>query len=304
MKLIKKRLNYLENQDNLDIYIKKISKYPLLTLEEEKELILKLQKFNDVEAARQLVCANLRLVVKIAMEYHTIYNNIMDLIQEGNIGLMKAVSKFDLTKGAKLSYYASWWIRSYILKYILNNFRLVRIGTTQAQKKLFYRLMREKERLEAQGIDITPKLLANKFNVREKDITETSPRLLGSHNEISLQNFLNNEYKITYQDLLVDQTLLTDDYIAENELKELIKKGLNDFIKTLKEKELTIFQERLISENPKTLQEIADKFGLSSRERIRQIENVVIKKLRNHYKFLLEPVIEVSNRKSWFIKNK
>ncbi len=133
--------------DLLKQYIRDISKYSLLSPDEEYKLAIQLKSTGDVEAARKLVTANLRLVVKIAMEYRSTYQNVMDLIQEGNVGLMKAVSKFDPSKGAKLSYYASWWIKSYILKYILDNFRLVRVGTTQAQKKLFFHLMKEKERL-------------------------------------------------------------------------------------------------------------------------------------------------------------
>src|SRR6185295_5011829 len=139
-------------------YLEEVKRYPLLEPNKEFELAVKLKEQGDMNAAKTLVSANLRLVVKIAFEYRTYYSNLLDLIQEGNIGLMKAVSKFDPTKGARLGYYASWWIRSYILKYLLDNFRLVKVGTTQAQKKLFYHLMREKERLEAQGLLAGPKL--------------------------------------------------------------------------------------------------------------------------------------------------
>ena len=156
------------------------------TPKEEFQLAAKLAKTGDLDAAKRLVSANLRLVVKIAFEYRSMYSNLLDLIQEGNIGLMKAVSKFDPTKGARLGYYASWWIRSYILKYLFDNFRLVKIGTTQAQKKLFYHLMREKERLEAQGLLAGPKLLAEKLNVREKDVVEMEQRLSGRGAEMSL----------------------------------------------------------------------------------------------------------------------
>lgn len=270
-------------ESTLIAYMQEIAKYKPLPSRKVTNLAIRVQAFNDIEAVHQLVCANLRLVVKIAMEYHTAYGNIMDLIQEGNIGLMKAVSKFDPTKGVKLSYYAGLWIRSYIVKYILDNFRLVKIGTTQAQKKLFYQLIKERERLEAQGLDIAPRLLADKLSVREKDVMEMSQRLLGA-NEVNLQSPLNLDSKrmVTQQDLLVDQKLLPDDRLAENELQELFMRGLDTFTKTLKEKELVIFQERLISENPKTLQEIADQFGLT-RERIRQLEIDVIEKLKNHY---------------------
>src|SRR6185295_11197060 len=149
-------------------------------------LVARLREKGDIEAAKLLVSANLRLVVKIALEYRSMYANLLDLVQEGNIGLLKAASKFAPAKGARLGYYASWWIRSSILKYLLDNFRLVRIGTTQAQKKLFYHLMREKQRLEAQGLLAGPKLLAEKLNVREKDVVEMEQRLSGRGAEVSL----------------------------------------------------------------------------------------------------------------------
>ena len=176
----------ISSNDPLKTYLDEIRRYPLLEPKEEYDLVVRLRDQGDVGAARLLVSANLRLVVKIAFEYRTIYSNLLDLIQEGNIGLMKAVSKFDPTKGARLGYYASWWIRSYILKYLLDNFRLVRVGTTQAQKKLFYHLMREKEPLESQGLLAGPKLLAEKLNVREKDVVEMEQRLSGRGAEMSL----------------------------------------------------------------------------------------------------------------------
>ena len=150
-------------KDPLTQYIKEITKHKLLTIEEEKKLVKQLHETGDIEAAKKLVMANLRLVVKISMEYKTAYKNVMDLIQEGNMGLMKAVSKYNPEKGAKLSYYASWWIKSYVLKFILDNFRLIKIGTTADQKKLFYNLMREKERLQNQGIEPSVALISENY---------------------------------------------------------------------------------------------------------------------------------------------
>ncbi|MEW6056864.1 MAG: RNA polymerase factor sigma-32 [Bdellovibrionota bacterium] len=275
------------HQDLLKQYLAEVSKYALLTPEEEFALAVRLKETGDLEAARRLVSANLRLVVKIAMEYRSAYQNVMDLIQEGNVGLMKAVSKFDPSKGAKLSYYASWWIRSYILKYILDNFRLVRLGTTQAQKKLFFHLMREKDRLEAQGFQVGPKLLADRLQVREQDVVEMQQRLSGRGAEMSLNQPVGaeneGENRTTHQDLLPDGAAAPDDQFEQTELKQIIKEHLDDFAKTLKEKELAVFQERLAAEQPKTLQEVADLFGLT-RERARQIEVRVIEKLREYYK--------------------
>jgi RNA polymerase sigma-32 factor len=273
-------------QDLLKQYIREVGRYALLSPEEEFSLAVRLKETGDMEAARRLVSANLRLVVKIAMEYRSAYQNIMDLIQEGNIGLMKAVSKFDPSKGAKLSYYASWWIRSYILKYILDNFRLVRVGTTQAQKKLFFHLMREKERLEAQGLEAGPKLLADKLQVREQDVIEMEQRLSGRGAEMSLNNPIGGdegEAKESHLDMLVDTQESASDVFEQAELKEILSKRIQEFAKTLKEKELAVFQERLAADQPKTLQEVADKFGLT-RERARQIEAQVIEKLREYYK--------------------
>src|SRR5690606_10559331 len=173
-------------QDPLTVYLKEIARYKLLSIEEEKALTQELFETGDIEVAKKLVVANLRLVVKIALEYKSAYKNVMDLIQEGNIGLMKAVSKYDPAKGAKLSYYASWWIRSYILKFILDNFRLVKIGTTQEQKKLFYNLMREKQRLMNMGINPDVKLLSENLGVSEKAVIEMDHRLGSRGQEMSL----------------------------------------------------------------------------------------------------------------------
>ena len=271
--------------DPLRRYLEEIRQYPLLDPEEEFSLAIRLKEQGDIKAAKALVSANLRLVVKIAFEYQTYYSNLLDLIQEGNIGLMKAVSKFDPTKGARLGYYASWWIRSYILKYLLDNFRLVRVGTTQAQKKLFYHLMREKEKLEAQGLLSGPKLLAAKLNVREKDVVEMEQRLSGSGAELSLDTPIQagTDKPTSHLDLLVDATESTDEALARQELLQILREQLPDFQKLLNDKERKILQVRLLAEDPKTLQEVADLYGLT-RERARQIEAKVIEKLRDFLK--------------------
>lgn len=268
--------------DPLRRYMEEVRRHPLLEPEEEFRLAQDLQQKGDLNAAKRLVSANLRLVVKIAFEYRSLYANVLDLIQEGNIGLMKAVSKFDPTKGARLGYYSSWWIRSYILKYLLDNFRLVRIGKTQAQKKLFYHLLREKERLEAQGILAGPKLLAEKLDVREKDVVEMSHRLSSRGAETSLDTPMDSsgESKTTQMDLLVDDHENPDQALEREQLLTLLRDELPAFEKTLSDKELRILRERLLAEEPKTLQEIADHYGLT-RERSRQIEVKVIEKLKD-----------------------
>ncbi len=270
----------VSSTDPLRRYLEEVRRHPMLAPEEEFRLAQRLRDSGDIEAAKTLVAANLRLVVKIAFEYRNFYNNTLDLIQEGNVGLMKAVSKFDPTKGARLGYYASWWIRSYILKYLLDNFRLVKIGTTQAQKKLFYHLMREKQRLEAQGMMAGPKLLAEKLEVREKDVIEMSLRLGSSGAEMSLDAPVDPETGATTRlDFLADDHEGADESLARQELLRLLKDKLPDFEKELGEKELRILKERLLSDEPKTLQEVADNYGLT-RERARQIEVKVLQKLR------------------------
>jgi RNA polymerase sigma-32 factor len=269
--------------DPLRQYMEEVKRHPLLEPEEEFRLAIKLKDEGDLNAARRLVTANLRLVVKIAMEYRSYYSNLLDLIQEGNIGLMKAVSKFDPTKGARLGYYSSWWIRSYILKYLLDNFRLVKIGTTQAQKKLFYHLMREKERLEAQGLLAGPKLLAERLNVREKDVVEMEQRLSGRGAELSLDAPVNSSGdeggETSHMSLLADERELADDAMGRQQLLDLLKEKLPELEKELNEREKQILNDRLLAEEPKTLQEVASRYGLT-RERARQIEAKVIAKLR------------------------
>lgn len=275
-----KQSTALKVQDPLALYMKEISRYKLLTLDEEKELTAELLRTGDIEVAKKLVLANLRLVVKIAMEYRSAYKNVMDLIQEGNIGLMKAVSKYDPGKGAKLSYYASWWIRSYILKFILDNFRLVRIGTTQEQKKLFYNLMREKQRLMSMGLSPDVKQLSETLGVSEKAVIEMDQRLGSSGQEMSLDKPLDSDSGTqTIGDLIGDDEDTPEVQLGELQNLEILRQHLGDFIKTLKPRDQEIFEKRLLSEIPQSLQSIADQYGVS-RERIRQVEERLIGQLK------------------------
>ena len=270
----------LKAQDPLTVYLKEISRYKLLTPEEEKDLTLELLKTGDIEVAKKLVLANLRLVVKIAFEYRNAYKNVMDLIQEGNIGLMKAVSKFDPSKGAKLSYYASWWIRSYILKFILDNFRLVKIGTTQEQKRLFYNLMKEKQRLMSMGIAPDVKLLSENLGVSEKAVIEMDQRLSSGGQEVSLDKPLDDDgSRQTLSELIGDDQEALDSHLGDIQNLEILKENLGNFIKQLKPRDKEIFEKRLLSEIPESLQSIADQYGVS-RERIRQIEERLIEQLK------------------------
>lgn len=275
-----KKSTDLKVRDPLQIYLKEIARHKLLTIEEERELTAELLRTGDIEVAKKLVLANLRLVVKIAFEYRNATKNIMDLIQEGNIGLMKAVSKYDPSKGAKLSYYASWWIRSYILKYILDNFRLVKIGTTQEQKKLFYNLMREKQRLMSMGIAPDVKLLSENLGVSEKSVMEMDQRLSTHGQEVSLDKPLDEDGgRQTLGDLIGDDGDSPEAMLEGIQNLAILKEHLGEFVKGLKPRDQEIFQKRLLSEIPESLQSIADQYGVS-RERIRQVEERLIEQLK------------------------
>ena len=266
--------------DPLKQYIKDISRYKLLSQEEEQSLVQELQETGDIEAAKALVVANLRLVVKIAMEYRSAYKNVMDLIQEGNIGLMKAVSKYNPDKGAKLSYYASWWIKSYILKFILDNFRLVKVGTTAEQKKLFYNRMREKERLMNQGIEPEAKLISQNLGVSEEAVKEMDLRLSSRGAALSLDAPLTGEDGGgSAYDLLSNDEDDIEELLGHQQGLEILEQHLDEFIADLKPRDKEIFRKRLLSEVPPSLQSIADDYGVS-RERIRQIEARLLEKLK------------------------
>jgi RNA polymerase sigma-32 factor len=265
--------------DPLNQYIKEISRYKLLTPEEEELLIREMQETGDIEVAKKLVLANLRLVVKIAIEYRSAWQNVMDLIQEGNIGLMKAVSKYDATKGAKLSYYASWWIRSYILKYILDNFRMVKIGTTNEQKKLFFNLLKEKERLIGMGINPDNKLISANLGVSEKAVAIMDRRLSSGGSEVSIDAKLDNEGPSLGETLINADEVPVDVKLSELQGVEILREHLKTFLDDLKERDREIFEKRLLSEVPASLQNIADQYGVS-RERIRQIEERLINNLK------------------------
>jgi len=284
----------LVKRDPLTAYIQETRRYPLLSREEEHELAVKLVEEGDAAAARRLIEANLRLVVKISYEYRRAHRNLLDLIQEGNIGLMQAVRKYDPYRGVKLSSYAAWWIRAYILKFILNNWRLVKIGTTQAQRKLFFNLRKEKERLEQLGFAPEPALLAERLDVRERDIIEMETRM-GSP-EASFDAPLasqEGEGTRTRHDLVAGEEEGRPDFAVEqNEFQTLLREKLETFAATLKGREETIFRERWLTETPKTLQELGDDYGVS-RERARQLEKRILGRLRKYLEAELGTAVDI-----------
>ncbi|MCI0495710.1 RNA polymerase factor sigma-32 [candidate division KSB1 bacterium] len=268
--------------DPLQRYLSEISTYKLLTREQERELGIRVRKYGDKEAAYQLVTSNLRLVVKIALEFQRVWmQNLLDLIQEGNIGLMQAVKKFDPYKNVKFSYYASFWIKAYILKFIMDNWRLVKIGTTQGQRKLFFKLKKEKQKLVDLGFDPKPKLLSERLGVSEREIVDMDQRLDGW--DVSLDAPLKDDSDTERIEFLSTATESIEDQVSKKEIEVLLQNKIAEFRKKMTPREIEIFDLRIYSDNPVTLQEIGDRYGIS-RERVRQVEKNIIKKMREFFK--------------------
>ena len=272
----------LVKSDPIQSYLNEISRYKLLTRDQEVELGKRIQEEEDQEAAYIMTTSNLRLVVKIALEFHRIWvQNLSDLIQEGNIGLVKAVKKFNPYKNVKFSYYASFWIKAYILKFIMDNWRMVKIGTTQGQRKLFFRLKKEKQRLIEQGFDPKPKLLSEQLGVSEKEVVDMDQRL--ANWDLSLDEPLKNDSNTERIEFINLETDSTEDKMAKKEIESILHRKVNKFKKTLNARELNIFNRRIFSDSPETLQEIGEAYSIS-RERVRQIENNILKKMKTYFK--------------------
>jgi RNA polymerase sigma-32 factor len=263
--------------DPLRRYLAEIRRFPVLSREEEHKLAVDYKEYGNLEAAYKLVMGNLRLVVMIAREYQKAFKNLLDLIQEGNMGLMEAVKNFDPYRGVRFPSYAVWWIRAYIIRYIMSDWRMVKIGTTQAQRKLFFNLQKEKEKLEAQGITPGPKLLAQRLNVKEDEVIEMEQRL-GSR-DLSVDVPIGEGDEATLLNFLPDDKQNPEEEIADTQYRQILREKMAQFAKSLKDKELVIYRERLLNEEPQTLREIGEKYGIS-RERVRQIEERVKKKLK------------------------
>lgn len=281
-----------KERDVLQIYIRELSRLKLLTPEEEKKLTTEYALTQDPALFKRLVQANLRFVVKIAFEYSTYGAKVMDLIQEGNLGLMKAVRDFNPYKEVRLTTYAVWWIRSYMQDYLIRNWSLVRIGTTAAQKKLFYRLKKEQQRLESEGIRPEPRQLAMNLGVEERDVKMMQERLSGGDVSLSLpiSETSDGREAMTMENRFADTSELVSDTMDQTEQSALFKKALEEFVKELDEREAAIFRGRLLSENPRTLLEIGEDFKIT-KERARQIEEKIKKKLKD---FLAEKYPDIS----------
>ncbi|MFQ5352561.1 MAG: RNA polymerase sigma factor RpoD/SigA, partial [Candidatus Binatia bacterium] len=279
----------LVKRDALQAYLAEIRSFPLLSREQEHELAVRYFETGDPEAAYALTTANLRFVVKIAREYQRAVHNLLDLIQEGNLGLLEAVKKFDPYKGVRLPTYAVWWIRAYVIRYVMNNFRLVKVGTTQAQRRLFFNLQKERARLESLGFKPTADRIAKNLGVKEDEVVEMDLRMLGSA-EVSTDTPLSSDSQTRVLDLLPSEARAVEDEVVEGEFYAQMKKELNRFQATLQGRDLEIFTERLIAEEPLTLQELGERYQVS-RERVRQIEADLKKRLAD---FLADAVVETA----------
>jgi RNA polymerase sigma-32 factor len=271
----------IERFDAMSAYLREVQRHPLLTADDTRILAEQFVQTQRPELAARLVTSNLRLVVKIAYEYRRAYKNIMDLVQEGNIGLMQAVRRYDPSRGVKLSSYAAWWIRAYILRFILNNWRLVKLGTTQAQRKLFFNLRKKRAELVARGIDPTNAEIAKQLNVDESDVAEMDVRLTSAEGSLDAPIGDAEGRSIAKIDMMPAPAEGPEALLAGEELQALLKTKLQTFRETLvgKVKEIAIFDERLVSDEPLTLQELGTRFGIS-RERVRQLEHRLTGRLR------------------------
>jgi RNA polymerase sigma-32 factor len=262
----------------LDLYITEINRFPLLTAEDEFKLAVRLKKYNDMDAAETLIVSNLRFVVKIAHEYRNYGFKLADLIQEGNIGLIHAVKKFDPYKGYRLISYAVWWIRAYIQNYLIKSWSIVKIGTTQAQRKLFFKLSQAKKQLESLSKK-NPEFaeIAESLGVKGSEVEEMDMRM-GSR-DVSLHEFIGDDAGATHIDFLAYEGDNQEVALIKNEERSLVQRNIAGALATLNERESYIIRHRVMADNPETLQKIGDKYNIT-RERARQIEKQALKKVQ------------------------
>ena len=271
--------------NTLQNYLTSISRYKLLSRDEEQVLFKRLSEGGDSKAAHKLITSNLRLVVKIALDYRRMWmQNLLDLIQEGNIGLMKAVEKFDPAKKVKFSYYASFWIKAYIIKHLMDNFRLVKIGTTQAQRKLFFRLKKEKQKLRDEGFEPKAKLISDRLGVSKKEVIEMEQRI--NSWDVSLDAPLTDNTDTARIEVLKTSSESLENTISKKEFETILHQRIAEFKKEMNKRELDIFNRRIFAEDPETLAKIGKRYGIS-RERVRQIQKNIIAKMKESFKHTL-----------------
>jgi RNA polymerase sigma-32 factor len=269
-------LNLPVTTDTFEHYMVQVNRFDLLNVEEEHDLATRHLRDGDMEAAHSLICANLRFVVKVANEYRGYGLRLLDLVQEGNIGLMLAVKKFDPTRGTRLITYAVWWIRAYIQNYVMRSWSLVKIGTTQMQKKLFFKLAQTRNALRNLTGSEQIEDIARELDVNENVVTEMSQRM-GSR-DTSLDVELTEGEGYTMLNTLADKRDNQEDLLLAQEEQQLNTERTSTALAVLKPRERRIIEQRILADSPSTLQNLADEFGIS-RERIRQIEQNALRKL-------------------------
>ncbi len=261
-------------------YIAEVGRYQTLDREEEQELSRRYRETGDREALFRLITANLMLVVRVAHSFRRAARNLLDLIQEGNLGLLQAVERFDPELGVRLPTYAAWWVRAYMVKFLLDNVRLVRVGTTNARRKLLRNLRKEKERLSNLGYEVGPPQLAAHFGVSEEDVTEVQKAL--SSRDVSLDEPVGTDSDRRAEDVFVDdRSPGIDEAVARKELQERTEAAIASFRHGLKSREESILDLRILAEEPLTLQALGDRFG-TTREAVRQAEQRLMKRLEGH----------------------
>ena len=274
-------LPILSSEGSLSSYLQEIKRFPILTAEEEYMLAKRYKEHGDAEAAHKLVTSHLRLVAKIAMGYRGYGLPVTDLISEGNVGIMQAVKRFDPEKGFRLATYAMWWIRAQIQEYVLHSWSLVKIGTTAAQKKLFFNLRKLKNQLES--IDdgsLSPenvREIANRLNVKEAEVKDMEGRLFSGDQSLNVQ--IGHEANTEWQDMIVDDSEAQDKVFEKKDEYLHRKKLFNEALKILNPREKEIIKLRRLRDKPKKLEELSQQFNIS-RERVRQIEEKAIEKLQ------------------------
>ena len=263
--------------DSFEHYMSQVHRFPLLSREEERQLALRYHREDDLEAAHTLICANLRFVVKVANEYRNYGIKLLDLVQEGNIGLMMAVKKFDPDRGIRLISYAVWWIRAYIQNFVIRSWSLVRIGTTQAQRKLFFKLGQARQAIERLGGSSDAEALAQELTVRADEVDEMTVRLAGHDAFLDLELTEGDDYSLL--DSLADQRQSQEELMIEKESESRLSAQVGKALAVLNQRERHIVQDRILADDPRTLQELADDYGIS-RERVRQLEKQALGKLK------------------------
>jgi len=269
---------------SLDLYISEINHFPLLTPDEELKLAMKLKESNNEEAAKKLIVSNLRFVVKIAYEYRNYGFKLADLIQEGNIGLIHAVTKFDPDRGYRLISYAVWWIRAYIQNYLIKSWSIVKIGTTQAQRKLFFKLSQAKKQLEALSSK-NPEFseIAESLGVKSTEVAEMDLRM--GTRDLSLNEVISDDADTSHLDFLTYDGDNQETLLIKHEERRLVKRDISGALAKLSERESYIIRHRVMADNPLTLQEIGNKYKIT-RERSRQIEKLALRKVQQHLPYL------------------